>query len=740
MKKMLRSIYYFLPVQLLFLHARKYQLLLAFWIILLLTVMGNFAANFGAATLFLAPEYMGEINFVSMFLMGCTMCVFIMMWHITTFISHSKRMPYMGATRHAFGIYCLNNSIIPVAFLIFYSLATVHFQWYDERASLKQIILLQLGFYLGLLSIGVISFAYFFRVSRDFFKTFFSTIANPSRMRKIIPYDSLDYELDIIPAESYLSSNFKIEKSADLAPYHPRVMATVLRRHHRNVIFAALMSYVLLLLMGIFMDQPMLRIPAGAGFLLFFSIVMGIVGAFKYFLKSWETLGWVVFILLISVMVKYRLFDLRSIAYGVNYHTPEAQIPEYSYEHLREVFTAERFEADRKTEEARLNKWKSQAVSPANPPLIVVTASGGGSRSAYWTFRTLQYIDSASNGALFKNTVLITGASGGMLGATYWRSIHDAYAQGKLKNPYSPKYQENVGKDLLNAIIFSVASVDLISPFNKISFGGYSYTRDRGYAMEQEMIRNTDGMLDKNIGYFKAREANGQIPMVIINGTIINDGRKLMVSGQPISYLTQPEYSRNTETPPIDAVDFATFFAAQDPFNLRVTSALRMNATFPFVLPVVRFPSQPRINIMDAGLRDNFGVEVASRYLHVMRNWLQNNTREVVFLTIRDSREYDISSNSDQVSLGSMMADPLFVIHNKWEAFQSYTHGYIKDYAPYYLGTKLKYISLYYVPKQPKKAVALNFHLTQKEKADLEQSIYYSGNQEAFDTLLKLLK
>src|SRR5688572_15078877 len=118
MKQTLRNIYYFLPVQLLLLHTRKYQMLLGFWVILLLVITGNIAANFGASSLFLAPEYLGEINFVSMFLLGCSLCVFIMMWHITTFIIHSKRIPFMGATRHAFVIYCINNSVIPAAFLI----------------------------------------------------------------------------------------------------------------------------------------------------------------------------------------------------------------------------------------------------------------------------------------------------------------------------------------------------------------------------------------------------------------------------------------------------------------------------------------------------------------------------------------------------------------------------------------------------------------------------------------------
>ena len=739
MKNVLRGIYYFLPVQLLLLHFRKYQLLLVFWIILLLTITKNFAPHFGASSLFLAPEYLGRISFGSMFLLGCAMCVFTMTWHITTFIIHSKRMPYMGATRHAFLVYSFNNSIIPLAFLVFYSIVSIHFQWYDEHSDLKTIISLQFGFYLGFMLLALISFAYFFRVSRDFFKTLLSKITNPARIRDIIPYDSLDYEIDIIPAQSYLSGHFKIKKSADLQPYHPRVMNTVLRRHHRNVIFAAFFSYVFLLVSGIFMEQPLLRIPAGAGFLLLFSIIMGLVGAFKYFMKSWEAIGLVLFVLILATMVKYKLFDLRSIAYGLNYHTAATAEPEYDYDHLHQVFTAARFEADRKTEEGRLQNWKSR-TGEDQPPLVVITVSGGGSRSAYWTFRTLQYIDSATHGKLFNNTVLVTGASGGMIGATYWRSIHDAYSRGLIKDPYARKYQENVGKDLLNAIIFSLASVDLISPFNKISVAGYSYTRDRGFAMEQELVRNSDGLLDKNMGYFGQREAEGIIPELIINGTIVNDGRKLIMSNQPSSFLTQAEYSINDKTPAIDAVDFAEFFYKQDPYNLRLTSALRMNATFPIVLPVVKMPSQPRMNIMDAGLRDNFGTELATRYLYVLREWLQKNTRETIFLEIRDTRENDVGTSSDEKSLGAMLADPMFVIQNKWEAFQSYAHGFLREYAPSYMNGKIKFVTMQYVPKESKKAAALNFHLTQDEKDDIYQSIGDTENMAAIDSVIKALR
>ncbi|MCW3120714.1 MAG: hypothetical protein JWQ38_206, partial [Flavipsychrobacter sp.] len=119
MSRLLKRLYFFLPVQLLLLHFRKYQLLMLFWLVLLLTITGHFASHFGASSLFLAPEYLGDINFVSMILLGGSLCVFTMMWNITTFIVHSKRIPYMGATRHAFLVYCMNNFLIPLAFLVF---------------------------------------------------------------------------------------------------------------------------------------------------------------------------------------------------------------------------------------------------------------------------------------------------------------------------------------------------------------------------------------------------------------------------------------------------------------------------------------------------------------------------------------------------------------------------------------------------------------------------------------------
>lgn len=738
MRRRLQDLYRFLPVQLFLLHFRKSQQLLIFWLVLTLTVTGHFAANFGAKTLFLAPEYFGRISFAGMVILGAAMAVFVMSWHITTFIIHSKRMPFIGATRQAFLKYCFNNSLLPLLFLVFYSIVSVRYQWFEEKKSVLFIFLLQLGFYLGFLLSILLSFAYFFRVGRDLLKTVIARIANPSPVRGIIPYDTLDYEFDMVRADTFLSETLRVEHIKELEQYHPRLLNTVLRRHHRNAVVATFFSLLLLLTLGIFGENPLFRIPAGASFLILFSVMTAIVGAANYFLKSWEALGWVLFVLVFSWLVRHQLFDIRSKAFGLNYAT--ATRPAYNYDYLLKLSAPGNIEQDRQRGLATLNNWKMRQRED-KPPLVVLNISGGGQRAAYWTFHTLQTLDSLSNGSLFRHTVLITGASGGMIGGTYWRALNDLKLQGRIHQLYAAQYRENMGKDLLNAIMFSFASIDMVSPLNKISIGGYSYAKDRGYALEQELISNTGSVLDTRIGDYKAREAGGILPTLVYNGTVINDGRKLLVSAQPVSYLTRPVYSLPDSTyPPLDGVEFSRLFAAQDALNLRTTTALRMSATFPLVLPVVKLPANPEVNIMDAGLRDNFGVETSLRYLRVFADWIAANAGEVIILEIRDTREHAVFPSSEQDNLPAMLTDPIFAIEKKWEPFQSYNQSYMKDMAAAWFPGRFHIITMQYQPQQDKKAAALNFHLTQDEKDDIRAAIYNTENTASTQALLRLLQ
>ena len=88
-----------------------------------------------------------------------------------------------------------------------------------------------------------------------------------------------------------------------------------------------------------------------------------------------------------------------------------------------------------------------------------------------------------------------------------------------------------------------------------------------------------------------------------------------------------------------DAVDFAAMFKDENPMNLRMLTALRMNATYPYILPSVWLPSNPVIDVMDAGLRDNYGQETSLRFLNVFKDWINENTRGVLIIQVRSRQK-----------------------------------------------------------------------------------------------------
>src|SRR5215469_6136547 len=179
MKAWLRGFYFSLPIQLVFLHFRRYQVLLVFWIILFSTIDGLFMKNFGADSLFLAPEYLGNVTPVSFAIVGIAIGIFIMSWHIATFILFSRYFQFLATTTNPFLRYCINNSIIPLLFLIFYFFKAWHFDHFKELISTVDILFLGAGFFSGLFFIFAISFIYFFGAGRTILRRMMPTINNP---------------------------------------------------------------------------------------------------------------------------------------------------------------------------------------------------------------------------------------------------------------------------------------------------------------------------------------------------------------------------------------------------------------------------------------------------------------------------------------------------------------------------------------------------------------------------------
>ena len=116
---MIRKFIFFFPVQLFLVNLKRNHLLLIFWFILFGIIGELFLNKYGFPYLFLAPEYLGTISFWSYCIMGFSIGGFVMSFNITSYIINSLRFPFIAALKRPFLRYCINNSMLPLAFILY---------------------------------------------------------------------------------------------------------------------------------------------------------------------------------------------------------------------------------------------------------------------------------------------------------------------------------------------------------------------------------------------------------------------------------------------------------------------------------------------------------------------------------------------------------------------------------------------------------------------------------------------
>ncbi|HRP61519.1 MAG TPA: hypothetical protein PK833_14700, partial [Vicingus sp.] len=146
---MIRKFFYFLPTQLLLTNLKRNHIILLFWIVLFGIVNQSLFVKYGIPNLFLAPEYLNEINFWSYAILGFSIGGFVMAFNITGYVINSSKFPFIAALKYPFLRYCINNSLLPLLFLIFYIYKMVGFLRESEAVSVIEIIIYILGFLAG---------------------------------------------------------------------------------------------------------------------------------------------------------------------------------------------------------------------------------------------------------------------------------------------------------------------------------------------------------------------------------------------------------------------------------------------------------------------------------------------------------------------------------------------------------------------------------------------------------------
>ncbi len=740
MKKYLVGFFYSLPVQLLLLHFRKYQVFLLFWYILFSTVNGTFMNTYGANSLFLAPEYLGNVDFLSSMLVGITVAIFIMSWNITTFILHGKHLKFLATTAQPFLKFCINNAILPLVFLIFYLFKAISFDRDRQLMDTFGILLLIGGFIAGLVLSIIVSFLYFFGADKKIYRGM-ATVINTANMKyeqapELAPQYRPRGDLHV---QWFLSATLKLRKPRDVRHYSHEFLDTIFKRHHIAAVLSIFVAFIFLLTTGFFMDNKLFQIPAAASITIFFAVLIAVAGAFSVFMQNWSVFLLIILYIGLNYLYQNNKLDFRNKAYGLNYNNTSER-PKYDHESLSQIASEKNIEADKQAFIKILNNWKARQTS-ARPVMYIINVSGGGNRSATFTMNILQRLDSLLQGGLMQKTFLINGSSGGMLGAAYFRELYRRKMKGAPINLQNKQFVNDISKDLLNPLFSSFVARDLTAPAQRFSVGPYSYIKDRGYSFEQRFDENTHGLLNYRLRDYVGPEGRAEIPLMFFNSVISRDGRKLLISTHPARFFMKNNSSKNVAaTSDPDIIDYVSLFEKQDPYNLRILSALRMNATFPYILPNVWLPTVPVIDVMDAGLRDNFGIENTLRFIDVFKEWLQQNTAKVVIIQVRDRATINWDKPQQKPTVLSWLTQPLTLLQNNWFTIQDYYQADQLCYASAAYSENLYRLTFQYTPAKKDANASLSFHLTESEKVDIARALDDRANQQSFKKLLELTR
>ena len=307
-------------------------------------------------------------------------------------------------------------------------------------------------------------------------------------------------------------------------------------------------------------------------------------------------------------------------------------------------------------------------------PMVVVATSGGGVRAAAWTACVLSQLE-ASLGTKFTDSLFaISSVSGGSLGSLYYLSSFD-------RDTFDSKDGTTRSADHLGLIADAAAGPSLSALAYAIVFVdtpalflGRSGTHNRGSALDRlwgmrrsllvEHRRNIDLMLDEEVSAadttlreYAALVGEGRAPIPLFNSTIVERGE--VMSFAPIRF---GDVSAAGDTDSVHG-----FFDVFEDFDLKLTTATRLSATFPYVAPIARADLQDergQMHFADGGYFDNFGMTSLERLLEeALPEYEATGTdQRVVLITIRNSGQSEAMEERRIPSIVYALAGPLLTV------------------------------------------------------------------------------
>lgn len=357
------------------------------------------------------------------------------------------------------------------------------------------------------------------------------------------------------------------------------------------------------------------QVPAAVAVTLALSLAMGVWGLLRFWFRRWR-LFWsavlIVFFCWIGVTGDRPVTGLSHVCFPGDVRCAYAGPFEHGPAPLELI-----------DDTTALNAWKRE-LREEGPPLVVVATSGGALRAGLWTVNVLGSLEQHQPGFL-RHVRLVTGASGGMVGAGFLVSALDA--RGRSTAALAPAWFTQIEEELAKDALTPITSA-LILP-----------RTDRGTALEDVWEKNAP-RLGRPFRDLLAGEKAGWLPSLVYAPMLVEDGRRLFVSNLQLDTVARtmgPSASCQQQSCQQSVTAMQLFACTgQGIESIKLSTVARLNATFPWVTSAALLTTNPDRRVVDAGYYDNFGVDIATAWIHKNSAWIQQNTSGVMLIQIRD--------------------------------------------------------------------------------------------------------
>jgi hypothetical protein len=378
-------------------------------------------------------------------------------------------------------------------------------------------------------------------------------------------------------------------------------------------------------------------------------------------------------------------------------------------------------------------------------PLVVVAADGGGVRAATWIMSVLTTLEEDFDGRFPDQVRFVAGASGGMLGVAHYVGSLQPPASGSVRHrtPAAAPLDRQallmgVAADSLTPLARRLVLHDLIPGISHLG-------PDRGDWIQKAWETSTQGVLSKTVRELQAGEREGWRPSLVLSPMIVEDGRRLFISNLDLENLATEATPQRVLSR--SAIEFARMF--RDAAKLSLGTAVRMSATFSYVMPAIEIPTSPALRTVDAGYYDDHGVNLAALWLLDHAELIRQRVPRVILIEIPDNlaslrKSGPCNARRSWIKSGLWaLTTPVEGILSGRDAVPAYDDDELIEVVSATLNTKdnperfqsIAFEPPYEVPEcgscaRPQDEVALSWHITPADFRRLSEGMDSTANRE----------